>query len=112
MSTLNLPPAAVPPSPSLKSLREAVRDCRACDPWEGATQAVMGEGAVKHLNYKLRGKRHIHQKPDRWQVAVAIEERLGPIDVWINNAMTTVFAFLDDIDAHEYEVADLERKTS
>ena len=37
--------------------------------------------------------------------ASSIEERLGPIDVWINNAMTTVFAFLDDIDPHEYERA-------
>jgi NAD(P)-dependent dehydrogenase (short-subunit alcohol dehydrogenase family) len=37
--------------------------------------------------------------------AAAIEERLGPIDVWINNAMTTVFAFLDDVDPHEYERA-------
>jgi NAD(P)-dependent dehydrogenase (short-subunit alcohol dehydrogenase family) len=37
--------------------------------------------------------------------AAAFEERLGPIDVWINNAMTTVFAFLDDIDPHEYERA-------
>jgi NAD(P)-dependent dehydrogenase (short-subunit alcohol dehydrogenase family) len=37
--------------------------------------------------------------------AAAIEERLGPIDVWINNAMTTVFAFLDDIDPREYERA-------
>jgi DNA polymerase len=96
-----------------------VHDCRACDLWEGATQAVMGEGArrahlmlvgeqpgdredveghpfvgpagkildqgleragiarddvyitnaVKHFRYKLRGKRRIHQKPDRWQVA-------------------------------------------
>ena len=35
--------------------------------------------------------------------ANAVEERLGPIDVWINNAMTTVFAFLDDIDPREYE---------
>ncbi len=92
--------------------------CRACDLWEGATQAVMGEGslqaslvlvgeqpgdredleghpfvgpagrvldrslersgiprsevfitnAVKHFRYKMRGKRRIHQKPDRWQV--------------------------------------------
>jgi hypothetical protein len=25
--------------------------------------------------------------------------------VWVNNAMTTVFAFLDDIDPHEYERA-------
>ena len=37
--------------------------------------------------------------------AAAIEERLGPIDVWVNNAMTTVFAFLDDIDPHEFERA-------
>ena len=92
--------------------------CRACELWEGATQAVMGEGVreaevmfvgeqpgdredieghpfvgpagrlldsgveqagisrddvyitnvVKHFRYKLRGKRRIHQKPDRSQV--------------------------------------------
>ncbi len=102
----------------MKSLHDSVADCRACDLWEGATQAVMGEGArganlmlvgeqpgdredveghpfvgpagrvldqgldragiarkevyitnvVKHFRYKLRGKRRIHQKPDRWQV--------------------------------------------
>src|SRR6516165_936438 len=39
------------------------------------------------------------------EAAMSIEERLGPIDVWINNAMTTVFAFMDDIDPHEYERA-------
>jgi short-subunit dehydrogenase len=37
--------------------------------------------------------------------ARAIEERLGPIDIWINNAMTTVFAFLDDVEPHEFERA-------
>jgi len=37
--------------------------------------------------------------------ALEIEKQLGAIDIWINNAMTTVFAFLDDIDAHEYERA-------
>jgi NAD(P)-dependent dehydrogenase (short-subunit alcohol dehydrogenase family) len=37
--------------------------------------------------------------------ATAIEERLGPIDIWVNNAMTTVFAFLDDIEPAEYERA-------
>jgi len=116
---LHRPPASVPSKPSYKNLHEAVHDCRACDLWEGATQAVMGEGArhaslmfvgeqpgdredieghpfvgpagrvldqgleragiardevyitnaVKHFRYKLRGKRRIHQKPDRWQVA-------------------------------------------
>ena len=119
MPTVDLPPAPVPAQPSYKNLHEAVHDCRACDLWEGATQAVMGEGArqaslmlvgeqpgdredleghpfvgpagrvldqgleqagiardevyitnaVKHFRYKLRGKRRIHQKPDRWQVA-------------------------------------------
>jgi DNA polymerase len=103
-------------------LRKAVQECRACDLWEGATQAVMGEGArdaklmlvgeqpgdqediqghpfvgpagaildrgleragidrgevyitnvVKHFRYKLRGKRRIHQTPDRWQVRACL----------------------------------------
>jgi short-subunit dehydrogenase len=37
--------------------------------------------------------------------ADVIEERLGPIDVWVNNAMTTVFAFFDDVAPEEYERA-------
>ena len=39
------PPAPVPERPSPTSLHRSVEDCRACDLWEGATQAVMGEGA-------------------------------------------------------------------
>jgi len=39
------------------------------------------------------------------EAAAAIEGRLGAIDVWINNAMTTVFAFLDDVDPREFERA-------
>lgn len=39
------------------------------------------------------------------EAAAAIEERLGQIDVWVNNAMTTVFAFFDDISPDEYERA-------
>src|SRR5436190_12388847 len=39
------PPAPVPSRPTLERLSQAVQDCRACDLWEGATQAVMGEGA-------------------------------------------------------------------
>src|SRR5690348_6557162 len=43
---------------------------------------------------------------DQVQAAArAIEERLGPIDVWINNAMTTVFAFVDEVEPHEFERA-------
>src|SRR5690242_10933211 len=35
--------------------------------------------------------------------AARIEAELGPIDVWVNNAMTTVFAFFDDIEPEEFE---------
>ncbi len=116
------PPAAVPERPTPANLREAVRRCRACDLWEGATQPVVGEGAadaplmlvgeqpgdredieghpfvgpagkvldraleeagiptdqvyitnvVKHFRYKARGKRRIHQKPDRWEVSACL----------------------------------------
>jgi NAD(P)-dependent dehydrogenase (short-subunit alcohol dehydrogenase family) len=37
--------------------------------------------------------------------AALIEERFGDIDVWVNNAMTTVFAFFDDVEPDEYERA-------
>ena len=119
---LDRPPAPVPDKRSLKALHDAVETCRACDLWEGATQAVMGEGArhaevmmvgeqpgdredieghpfvgpaggildkgleqagiergdvyitnvVKHFRYKARGKRRIHQKPDRWQISACL----------------------------------------
>ncbi|NHA69426.1 SDR family oxidoreductase [Phycicoccus flavus] len=37
--------------------------------------------------------------------AERIEAELGPIDLWVNNAMTTVFARLRDIEAEEFERA-------
>jgi uracil-DNA glycosylase len=120
--SFDYPPAPVPERPSSANLRTSVADCRACDLWEGATQAVMGEGAegaslmlvgeqpgdrediegypfvgpagrvldsgleragitrddvyitnvVKHFRYKLRGKRRIHQTPDRWEVTACL----------------------------------------
>ena len=107
---------------SLDRLHDEVRTCRACELWEDATQAVVGEGArdadvmfvgeqpgdredieghpfvgpagrvldtgleqagiprddvyitnvVKHFRYKLRGKRRIHQKPDRSQITACV----------------------------------------
>lgn len=39
------------------------------------------------------------------RAAAAIEDALGPIDIWVNNAMTTVFDFFEDISASEYERA-------
>ena len=37
--------------------------------------------------------------------AAEIESELGPIGIWINNAMTTVFAFFEDIEPDEYRRA-------
>lgn len=113
--------APIPDRLSFKAMREAVQECRACELYEGATQAVMGTGphpgkarlmlvgeqpgdrediegkpfvgpagrilddglaragiarddayitnVVKHFRYKLRGKRRIHQTPERVHVA-------------------------------------------
>ncbi|HEX5250904.1 MAG TPA: SDR family NAD(P)-dependent oxidoreductase [Gaiellales bacterium] len=36
------------------------------------------------------------------QAAAAVEERIGPIDVWVDNAMATVFARLHEITAEEF----------
>jgi uracil-DNA glycosylase len=38
--------ALVPARPSLRSLREAAADCRACPLWQTGTQTVFGEGRV------------------------------------------------------------------
>ena len=38
------PPPPIPPRLSFKALREGAQECRACELWEGATQAVMGTG--------------------------------------------------------------------
>jgi DNA polymerase len=112
------PPAPIPDRLSLRSLREQAQHCRACELWEGTTQAVVGSGrrdaalmlvgeqpgdredveglpfvgpagrvlgealeragisgdeifltnVVKHFRYKMRGKRRIHQRPDRAHV--------------------------------------------
>ena len=35
----------IPPSPTLKSLRETAAQCRACDLWKLGTQTVFGEGS-------------------------------------------------------------------
>ena len=37
--------------------------------------------------------------------ALAVEERFGPIDVWVNDAMATIFAPIEQIDAAEFERA-------
>jgi NAD(P)-dependent dehydrogenase (short-subunit alcohol dehydrogenase family) len=37
--------------------------------------------------------------------AGAVEDALGPIDIWVNDAMTTVFAYFKDITPEEFERA-------
>jgi len=69
-----------------------------------------GLDAAAHEVSDLGGTAYAHQADvaefDEVQAAAAaIEERLGPIDVWINNAMTTVFGFVEEIDPHEFERA-------
>jgi NAD(P)-dependent dehydrogenase (short-subunit alcohol dehydrogenase family) len=59
---------------------------------------------------ELGGTAYVHQADvaeyDQMRnAATSIEQRLGPIDVWVNNAMTTVFAFIDDVDPREFERA-------
>ncbi len=116
------PAPPVPARPTPANLRRTAQECRACELWEGTTQAVMGEGArearlmlvgeqpgdredveghpfvgpagrvldeglqragiardevyitnvVKHFRYKTRGKRRIHQTPDRWHVTACL----------------------------------------
>lgn len=36
------------------------------------------------------------------KAATHFERRLGPVDVWVNNVMTTVFAAVDQISAEEF----------
>jgi uracil-DNA glycosylase family protein len=112
-------PAPVPDTDRLEDLREAIQSCRACELWQGTTQAVLGEGprrarlilvgeqpgdredieghpfvgpagrildqgleragidraqvyvtnVVKHFRYRARGKRRIHQTPERAHVS-------------------------------------------
>jgi DNA polymerase len=45
----------IPQRPTLRSLREAAADCRACTLWRNATQTVFGEG-TKEAEVMLVGE--------------------------------------------------------
>src|SRR5437588_4709285 len=67
------------------------------------------EGASREVT-ELGGEPYVHRADVAdfealEEAAAAIEELLGPIDVWINNAMTTVFAFFEETKPAEYERA-------
>lgn len=50
------PAAPVPPNPTLpKLLRDAAKDCRACDLWKRGTQTVFGEGS-RHARVMFVGE--------------------------------------------------------
>jgi len=48
--------AYVPLERSMKSLREAVQDCRGCPLYKDATQAVFGEGPVRDVELMMVGE--------------------------------------------------------
>ena len=54
--SFDYPPAPVPEHPTATNLRDSIPECRACDLWESATQAVIGEGA-KNASLMLVGEK-------------------------------------------------------
>ncbi len=86
----------VPSRPTLKKLRDAAAECRACDLWKTGTQTVFGEGAqrsgidrskvyvtnvVKHFKWEPRGKRRIHKKPNAEEIGACRPWLQAEIDV-------------------------------
>ena len=54
--------AYVPLERSMKALREAVPDCRGCELYKYATQAVFGEGPVRDVELMMVGRRRATRK--------------------------------------------------
>ena len=84
----------LPETRSIGAWRDAAAHCKACDLWTKATQTVFGEGkrtgrvlddaleaagidrdtvyvtnAVKHFKWRAAGKRRLHEKPNRSEIA-------------------------------------------
>jgi DNA polymerase len=72
------------------------REDRSGEPFVGPAGRILDQGleeaglarsdiyvtnAVKHFRYKLRGKRRIHQRPDRWQVSACLPWLEAELDV-------------------------------
>jgi NAD(P)-dependent dehydrogenase (short-subunit alcohol dehydrogenase family) len=64
---------------------------------EGAARDVESEGGEALV---LTVDVADHEAVDA--AATQVEERLGPIDVWVNNAMATIFSFFDEIEPDEF----------
>jgi NAD(P)-dependent dehydrogenase (short-subunit alcohol dehydrogenase family) len=67
---------------------------------EGAKREVEGLGGTATIHQADVAE---HDQVDR--AASEIEDAHGPLDIWVNDAMTTVFAYFDDIEPAEYERA-------
>lgn len=90
-----MPPAEVPDG-SLGQLRKAVQGCRACDLWQGTTQAVFGEGA-DHAPMMLVGEQpgdredregHPFVGPAGGVLARALEEAgIAREDIYLTNVV-------------------------
>lgn len=87
--------------------------CRLAE--EGFDVAILARGeaglAGAADDVQGRGRRTLAQPVDVADAAAVdaaasrIETELGPIDVWVNNAMTTVFAWSWDVEPDEYRRA-------
>jgi uracil-DNA glycosylase len=55
---------------SLKRLRQDAASCRNCDLWKRATQTVFGAGpaTADFSEWTPRGKRRIHERPNREEI--------------------------------------------
>jgi NAD(P)-dependent dehydrogenase (short-subunit alcohol dehydrogenase family) len=71
---------------------------RGCDGLEGAKaeiEAAGGKALVCPVDVA---------NPDQVEAAAqAVEENLGPIDIWVNNAMTSVFSPIKEMTAQEFK---------
>src|SRR3954449_1418432 len=67
------------------------------------------EGAKKEIEDAGGGALVLHTYLSDWDAvksaAGAVEEALGPIDIWVNNAMATIFAPFKEIEADEFKRA-------
>src|ERR687888_877616 len=70
---------------------------RGSDGLEGAVKEVEAEGARA-----VAVQADVAMADEVEAAAARVEEQLGPIDVWVNNAMTSVFAPLSEITAEEF----------
>ncbi len=71
---------------------------RGADGLEGAKRDVEEAGSEA-----VAVETDVSEYEDVERAADRVEAELGPIDVWVNNAMTTVFSRFTDIDPDEFE---------